>query len=126
MATNGHERMGESPLSLDTVHDLLAARRRRYMLYCLYLYANPMRLPDVAEQVTTWEHGTPSESMLDERLRTYNDLYHTHVPKLADADVVAYSQDEDMVELAPNATHVRPYLERAADRDLDGTGILPR
>lgn len=123
MTTAGHTHMGETPLPLETVHDLLTARRRRYTLYCLYLYATPMGLPDVAEQVTMWEHGVPNGELLDERLRTYNDLYHTHVPKLADADVVAYSQDEDVLELARNAAQLRPYLERAADRDLEGTNL---
>jgi hypothetical protein len=105
--------------SLDTVHRLLASRRRRYTLYCLYLYANPIRLPDVADQVTEWERGRPAEELLDERLHTYNDLYHTHVPRLADADVVAYGQAEDVVELSRNAPRIRPYLERAAETDLD-------
>lgn len=123
MATNGHARMAETPLSLDTIHGLLAAQRRRYTLYCLYLYANPMQLSDVAEQVTAWEHGVPAGDRLDERSRTYNDLYHSHVPKLADADVVAYSQEEDLLELAANAAQVRPYLERAADRDLDAADV---
>lgn len=59
------------------------------------------------------------EKLLNERLRTYNELYHSHVPKLVDADVVAYSQSEDMVELARNAAQLRPYLERAAEADLD-------
>lgn len=115
--------MGEATLPLETVHDLLAARRRRYTLYCLYMYATPMGLPDVAEQVTMWEHGVSSGELLDERLRTYNDLYHSHVPKLADADVIVYSQEEDVLDLARNAAQLRPYLERAADRDLEGTDL---
>lgn len=123
MTTAGHMHMGEASLPLETVHDLLAARRRRYTLYCLYMYATPIGLPDVAEQVTMWEHGVPSRELLDERLRTYNDLYHNHVPKLADADVVAYSQDEDVLDLARNAAQLRPYLEQAADRDLEGIDL---
>jgi hypothetical protein len=109
-------------LPLDVIHDLLAARRRRYVLYCLYLYANPMRLPDVAEQVIEWEHGRPSDELLDERLRAYNDLYHTHVPKLVEFDVVGYSQSEDMLELDRNVARLRPYLESAAEVDLPADG----
>lgn len=116
---NGERPDADDRLSPDVIHDLLTARRRRYTLYCLSLYANPMWLPDVAEQVAEWEHDAPGDDLLDERLRTYNDLYHTHVPKLADADVVAYSQSEDMVELARNAAQLRPHLERAAEADLD-------
>lgn len=121
MRTNGERRTTADRLSVGTIHDLLAKRRRRYTLYCLYLFANPMRLPDVADQVTEWEHGKPGGELLDERLRTYTDLYHSHVPKLAAADVVAYSQPEDMIELAHNAAHLRPYLEREAEADLNAT-----
>jgi hypothetical protein len=108
-------------LSVEEINDLLAARRRRYVLYCLYLYANPVQLADVADRVTEWEHGAPGEELLDERLRTYNDLYHTHVPRLADADVVAYHQSEDAVELARNAALLRPYLDHTAETDLEPT-----
>jgi len=111
-------------LSAGLVHDLLVARRRRYLLYSLHRYANPVGLPDVADQVTEWEHGVPAAERLDERLRTYNDLYHTHVPALADADVVAYDQSEDAVELARNAAQLRPYLERTVETDLNRASPL--
>jgi hypothetical protein len=119
MSTEPVQNTTDDRLSLDTILNLLAARRRRYVLYSLYLYANPMRLPDVAEQVTEWEHDVPGDELLEERLRTYNHLYHTHIPKLASADVVAYSQAEDMIELGRNAVHLRPHLERTADEDLE-------
>ncbi|MFB6301488.1 MAG: hypothetical protein ABEH78_01300 [Haloferacaceae archaeon] len=125
MRTNGEPRTITDRLSIDTIHDLLAKRRRRYTLYCLYLFANPMRLPDVADQVTEWEYGRPGEELLHERLRTYNDLYHSHVPKLDAVDVVEYSQAEDMIELAHNASRLRPYLEWEAETDLNATDTTP-
>lgn len=118
---NAHNRPIDEKLPLDTIHHLLSAHRRRYSLYCLYLYENPVRLPDMAEQVTKWEQ---SELNLEDRLRTYNDLYHCHIPKLADAAVVAYCQDEDTVELAENAAQLRPNLEQAAETDLKGMDSL--
>lgn len=108
-------------LSLDVVHDLLAARRRRYVLYSLYLYATPVRLPDVADRVAELEDGPPVEELTEERTRTYLDLYHTHVPKLADAGVVSYSQSGDEVELASTVSQLRPYLELTAESDLNAT-----
>ena len=123
MSINRERPVAGDRLSLDAIHDLLRAPFRRYTLYCLYFYSNPVRLPDVAEQVVEWEHGMPGEELLDERLYAYNDLYHSHVPKLADANVVAYSQSEDMVELAHNAAQLRPYLEQAAETDLDANDV---
>lgn len=115
--------MSEGDLSHDRIHDLLARPRRRYVLYCLDLYATPISLPDVAGQIAEWEHGVPEEQLLDERLDIYTSLYHNHVPKLEDADVVSYSQTEDTIELDRNATKLRLYLERAVETDLDATGI---
>lgn len=113
--------MTDEPLTIDQVHNLLAARQRRYLLYCLYLFANPIRLPDVAGQVSEWEYNRPENELLDERLDVYLSLYHNHVPRLSDAAVIAYSQSEDMVELGQNAAQLRPHLERAAERDLETT-----
>jgi hypothetical protein len=103
-------------LSIDTVYRLLAARRRRYALYCLYRYENPVRLPDVADHITEWE--TTDAQLPEESMRTYNDLYHCHIPKLADAAIVSYYQSGDVVSLDRNAVQLRPYLEQAAEMDL--------
>lgn len=110
---------GRGMVSRETAKELLGSRLRRYSLYCLYLYANPVGLPDVADQVTEWVTGTPGEENLDERLRLYMELYHTHVPALADAGVVEYSQEEDLVELGENAPQLRPYLEQTIALDSD-------
>lgn len=110
-------------LSCESIHDLLAARRRRYVLYCLHLYANPMRLRDIAGRISEWEHGAPETELLEEHLHIYTSLYHDHVPKLTDAGVITYSQAEDMLELTPNAAQVRPHLKRTAETELAGIDI---
>jgi hypothetical protein len=106
----------EEKLPIDTVHNLLASRRRRYTLYCLYRYENPVRLPDVADQITAWETIDPPH--FESSLQTYKDLYHCHIPKLTEAGIVSYCQPEDVVTLAKNAPQLRPYLEQAAETDL--------
>lgn len=123
-ATEGH-RVTDTDPSLDEIHELIASRRRRYTLYCLYLYANPMRLSDVAGRIAEWEHGAPAADSLDERLAIYTSLFHVHVPKLSEADVVAYDRSDEMIELDRNAARLRPYLERAAEVDLEETDISP-
>lgn len=95
-------------------NELLAHRYRRYLLYALYLYTPPIRLPDVADQITVWETGDPSEERLDERLRIYSSLYHDHIPLLADADVVDYDQAADEVDLGPRGDR----FEALAFREL--------
>jgi hypothetical protein len=108
-------------LPIDTIYRLLSARRRRYTLYYLYRYENPVRLPDIADQITKWEG--PSPRLPKDSLHTYNDLYHCHIPKLADAGIVSYRQSEDVVSLDKNAVQLRPYLEQAAETDLKAIDI---
>src|SRR6056297_131920 len=90
---------------------LLSDRRRRYLLYCLHMYANPLRLPDIAHQVTVWERPDSPGVCLKARLETYMSLYHDHLPTLRDRDVVQYEQTEDIVELGPEADRLTPSLE---------------
>lgn len=96
---------------LPGVAELLSHRRRRYVLYCLYIYTNPMTLPDVAELVTRWENDGRTDAHLRDRLRIYNDLYHDHLPALCDAGLVGYSQAEDMVDLGPAGRALEPIVE---------------
>lgn len=104
------------PLSVDSVFDALANRRRRYVLHCLQKYDNPMALADVADEIAVWENETNiSEISGEEVKRVYISLYHAHVPKLADAGIVEYNQDRDMVALSENADQVEPFLKSIAE-----------
>lgn len=98
---------------------LLADRRQRYFLYCLHLYATPLKLPDIAHQVTVWEQSESAGVCLKQRLRTYMSLYHDYLPDLVTADLVRYEQREDMVELGPAADRIRPPLESRLRTDID-------
>lgn len=93
------------------VAELLSHRRRRYVLYCLYAYSNPMVLADVAELITRWENDGRTDDHLRDRLRVYGDLYHDQLPVLCDADLVVYSQEEDMVDLGPAGRALEPTIE---------------
>lgn len=97
---------------------LLAAPRRRYLLYCLCRCAGSVDLPTVADRVTEWETGDPAEERREERLRIYMSLYHDHVPPLVDAGLVAYDQEADAVELAADPGAIRAYLRRTTPADL--------
>ena len=108
----------DQPDASDT-ESLLSERRRRYLLYCLHMYANPLRLPDIAHQVTVWERPDRPGVCLKARLETYMSLYYDHLPKLASADLVRYEQAEDMVELGPDADRLRPSLQARLERDID-------
>lgn len=104
----------EQPLSQDVVFDILSSPRRRYVLYYLKQVDEPIELTDLAEQVAAWENETTPESLTDqERKRVYVSLYQTHIPKLDEAGIVTYDQDDGSVELAPGSSAIDEYLPQS-------------
>jgi len=104
---------------VDGATEILAERRRRYILYCLYMYSNPVLLPDIAHQITIWEAPDDHSVGLEQRLQTYMSLYHDHVPTLVDDGVVEYDQPEDMLELGPAADRIESQLESCLQDEID-------
>lgn len=103
MSNQESEPDATNSLSRDTIHDLLAHQRRRNVLAFLHEHG-PLALPDLADELASLEHGTPlAEVPEDDVLRVYTSLWHVHIPKLAEATVVSYNQDRDVVALAENA-----------------------
>lgn len=91
--------------------NVVGHRRRRYLLYCLYIYSNPIKLTDIADQLIIWEQSEIGETQRQERLRIYESLYHDHLPALQDADVVRYHEEDNMVELGPVGEQLERILE---------------
>ena len=93
-------------LSLDAVFDVLADRRRRYLLDHLRTSETPVALAEVAGTVAARERGTPEADVPTEAVdRVHLALYHSHVPKLAAAAVVEYDRERGVV--APSTEHDR-------------------
>lgn len=75
----------------------LADTRRRSALSCLQKH-HTVTLPDLAEHVAEQELETDVTAISDEWVRdVYFSLYHKHVPKLEEANLVQYEQSEDLV-----------------------------
>lgn len=100
------------PFSLSEAAGLLANSRRCHAIERLQSVDGSIGLADLADEVAMAEHGTViSEIPAEEVKRVYLDLYHSHVPKLAEADVVEYSQETDRIGLSAGADRLTPYLE---------------
>ncbi|ELZ06290.1 hypothetical protein C482_00670 [Natrialba chahannaoensis JCM 10990] len=98
-------------LSADTILELLANRRRRYLLYALRGQDGPIELSTLAEQVAGWEHDVPPEEVAKNEYKSvYVSSVQCHVPKLADAGVVDHDEDNHTVVLADNFEQLEPYL----------------
>lgn len=96
------------------VFDLLTDDRRRYALHYLSRKVGAVPLGDLAEQVALWEGDTS----WDRYERVLTDLYHTHLPRLTDADVVRFDADRETVELRPSADGLAPFLKLVAADDI--------
>ncbi|SIS18843.1 DUF7344 domain-containing protein [Natronorubrum thiooxidans] len=98
-------------LSADTILELLANRRRRYLLYALRGRDDPIELSTLAEQVAGWELDVPPDEVAKNEYKSvYVSSVQCHVPKLADAGVVDHDEDNHTVVLSDNFTQLEPYL----------------
>ncbi|ELY89925.1 MULTISPECIES: DUF7344 domain-containing protein [Natrialba] len=101
----------ESDLSADTILELLANRRRRYLLYALRGQDSPIELSTLAERVAGWEHDVPPEEVAKNEYKSvYVSSVQCHVPKLADAGVVDHDEENHTVVLADSFDQLEPYL----------------
>lgn len=89
----------------DQVYRALADERRRGVLAILENADAPLAVADLALEIARREHddGVSDESYeTAEQLRI--SLYHCHLPKLADAGLVDYDTDRQLVTLSDEPT----------------------
>jgi DNA-binding transcriptional ArsR family regulator len=103
--------------SVDTLLQALANERRRQVLSVLRTHSS-LSLPDLADETVASERGkslvdVPSDVVYN----VYMELYHRHVPKLVEADLVRYEQERDLVTVTDLGVDVedRVYEQLAAE-----------
>lgn len=102
--------------SLDVIFDALSVRRCRYALRSLEASETPISLDELAEEVAVREHETAIDDVPSEAVkRVYASLYHSHVPKLADADLVDYDWEHETVALSGNGEWMSRHLDRLVE-----------
>ncbi|WP_210424082.1 DUF7344 domain-containing protein [Halorussus ruber] len=107
----------DQPSSTDRLFELLADSRRRQALRTLVRHED-LSLPDLADEVAVAEYDRPLPNIdPDDVLKIYLSLYHTHVPKLAAADLVNYDQDGDHVALTEAGKRLESPLRSLWDPD---------
>lgn len=120
--------MDDGAPTIDEVFDVLSDRRRRTALEVLIAHEVPLALADLADEVAVREHEARITEISEETVRdVYLSLYHKHVPKLREANVVRYDQDRDLVALTDHADHVEGFMHeldpRFDDPDETGAGV---
>lgn len=103
------------------VFEGLADRRRRYLLYALNDGVE-RSLEELAAEILAWERSVPEDDLGDDEIeRVRVALYHSHVPKLIELDIVRC--EGGTVTLGPTAETALTVLENAgwsAERSLEG------
>lgn len=96
---------------IDRSCDLLRSAHRRRVIYRLRKNG-PSTADELADAVV-------SAGIADDRRRVLTSLVHTHLPKLAEADVVEYSGPDDVVSLSDGVEELEPFLSMVAQREAD-------
>lgn len=98
-------------LELDRVYTALSHPRRRYLCYTL-LEERRWRLRQLATKTAAWESDVTEAAVADaHRERVYVSLFHAHVPKLADLDVIEFDRPTETISAGDHAEQVLNALE---------------
>ncbi|WP_226479597.1 DUF7344 domain-containing protein [Natrinema amylolyticum] len=91
--------------AVDTAMELLADQRRRSLLNYLEETDGTATLTEVAVEIADQEAGAEPNAISDhdvsprDRRAVRISLHHTHIPKLANADVVDYDTETETITL---------------------------
>lgn len=103
-------RAAHAPLTLERKFTLLADRRRRTLLFVVGDASGPVPLTDLSERLLAREStDSAADSAAVERIELK--LHHVDLPKLADADVVAYDPETRTVSRGRRFEDVHSWLE---------------
>lgn len=106
------DRSAPSVLELDTVFTALSDSRRRYLLYSLTNGDGSKTASALATEIASWELEKPIGEVTDgERKEILISLYHAHLPKLADLDMVEYEEGDRILVRPTDTPQVRAVLE---------------
>lgn len=104
-----------SSLDLDSAFTALSHPRRIHLIHALVNDASGATLPELSAEIASRELDKPLEEVtVGERKRVHTSLYHAHLPKLADLDVIEYDDREDTVVRPKNVSQVKAVLDGAS------------
>lgn len=99
---------------MNALFEVFTNKRRRYILYYVYEIAKPVTIEEIAEYVLVQEAETDVTDLSEKELQPcVLDIYHSHLPKLEQANVVDYDPRSHTVRAWEHAERVQPILEVA-------------
>lgn len=104
----GHPGRINEEQTVSEVFRLLSHHRRRAAVQYLATQVGTTAVSDVADQIALLE----GEHTDDRYERICTGLFHNHLPMLAEAGVITYDSDQEVVELRDRGTDMVSYLDR--------------
>lgn len=103
----------------DDIYEVLANKRRRFVIHYLQHCKANAPLGEIAEHVAAWENEiTISEVGSDERKNVYTSLQQFHLPKMEDLGIVTINERQGAVELSEPAAEIDVYTEVVGENEL--------
>ena len=94
---------------------LLSKQRRRLTLRILRETSEKLTATNLAHHLASFEYESPSAG----EVRTiYLALYHNHLPRLAEADVIEYNPNQGTIRPGKNFDTLSRYLEDVIEEEL--------
>lgn len=99
------------PLVPDEIFEILSNHRRRMVLYYLREHGNTATVKELAQEIAAMENEVAVEDVTSEqRKRVYVSLYQTHLPMMADLNVIKYDKEAGNVSLAEHTKNIDKHL----------------
>lgn len=105
-SSNGRLTAANPDHSLESLFELLSDERRRLVVSTVAEKGERVSLSDLAETVAEAEAADASAVSKDHFEVVHTLLYHSHLPKLADAGVLEFDREEGAVEPGPDLSSV--------------------
>lgn len=109
---------GPTELSVNVLFEILTAAPRRHVIEYLLTAESAVPLREVVNYVAAQDGGPTAGPSRATRNDVRTALRHAHLPKLVEADVVAYDRATQTVVPATNAAAFEPYLSLASGIDV--------
>lgn len=104
---------------LDRVLDAISHRRRRFVLYCLR-EDEPRDFDTVVEAVVEYEAQQTIDHVCETvRDRVRANLYHMHLPKLADRKIIEYDERSGAVRYREPPDALQKFLVLSEELEMD-------
>lgn len=97
----------------------LVTKRRRRTIEVLQRSATPLSAAELATRIGDSEYENPTAEEVE---KIHLTLYHNHLPRLDDADIVKYDVNEEAVSQGRHFEAAVCFLEKLDEADLPSFG----